>query len=136
MEDQIICPSLEGKTKVSLRGSGMGDLSNISCLLDKVKLNNVPIRRSYETPRLWSTCRRTDLSSSNSSPLSLSKESAAAIKCSAVPRTLDISRRLLSDLALADWFKLKPVPLEVLSPIRQSMSNHRTDTLSPEKNHE
>jgi hypothetical protein len=35
---------------------------NISCLLDKVKLNNVPIRRSYETPRLWSTCRRTDLS--------------------------------------------------------------------------
>jgi hypothetical protein len=45
------------------------------------------------------------LSSSNSSPLSLSKESAAAIKCSAVPRTLDISRRLLSDLALADWFK-------------------------------
>jgi hypothetical protein len=32
--------------------------------------------------------------------LSLSKEPAAAIKCSAVPRTLDISRRLLSDLAL------------------------------------
>ena len=60
-EDQITCPSLEGKTTVSLRGSGMGDLSNISRLLDRVKLDKVPIRRSCETPRLWSTCRR-DLS--------------------------------------------------------------------------
>ena len=40
--------------------------------------------------------------------MSLSKEPAAAIKCSAVPRTLDISRRLLSDLAQVDWFKTNP----------------------------
>jgi hypothetical protein len=47
-------------------------------------------------------------SSSNSSPLSLSKQPAAAIKCSDVPRTLDISRRLLSDLGQVDWFKANP----------------------------
>jgi hypothetical protein len=43
----------------------LSDLSNISCLFDRVKLDKVPIRRSCETPRLWSTCRRRDLSSSN-----------------------------------------------------------------------
>jgi hypothetical protein len=86
----------------------MGDLFNISCLLDRVKLDKVPISRNYETPRLWSTCRRRDLNSSNSSPLSLSKEPAAAIKCYAVPRTLNISGRLLSDLAQVDWFKTNP----------------------------
>jgi hypothetical protein len=40
--------------------------------------------------------------------LSFSKEPAAAIKCSAVPSTLDISRILLSDLAHVDWLKPNP----------------------------
>jgi hypothetical protein len=35
-----------------------------------------------------------------------------------------------------EFFPTKPVPLQAVSPIRQSMSYHRTDTLSPEKNHE
>jgi hypothetical protein len=35
----------------SLRGSAMGDLPNISCLLDRIKLDKVLIRRSCEAPR-------------------------------------------------------------------------------------
>jgi hypothetical protein len=77
-------------------------------LLDRVKLDKVLIRRSCETPGFWSIGKRRDLSSSNSSPLSFSKEPAAAITCSAVPRTPDISQRLLSDIAQVDWFKTSP----------------------------
>jgi hypothetical protein len=82
--------------------------------------------------------RRVTTSQSHSetdpTPLSLSKEPEAAMKCPAVPRTLYINLRLLSDLAQVDWSKA--IPSTGLSPIRKSMFYHRTDTLYPEKNHE
>jgi hypothetical protein len=34
------------------------DFSSISRLLERVKLARVPMRRHWEDPRVWSTCRR------------------------------------------------------------------------------